>query len=261
MGKNRLTAAILAVSLLGLPLAGCSPEERPGPEESVASLADGLSRLDVTGNEFAGSTVEAVNGMLDYEVSGMNIKPSVTVSEIEEVSANEAVATLKYVWDVNASPEDYSYETTVTLERGPDSGWQTRFRSTTVHPDLLPGQRLVRKASPPPRADILGAGGSVLMRHWPVWRVGLDKSVLGGAGVRLLCLLPFPLSGTWMRTRWQRRSRRPGRTRSSKSSPCARTRYHRRSKSTSPPFPVPQPCRKDWSWDPAPASRRTCWGR
>ena len=180
MGKNRLTAAILAVSFLGLPLAGCSAEERPGPEESAAALASGLSRLDVTGNEFAGSTVEAVNGMLDYEVSGMNIRPSVTVAKIEEVSANEAVATLKYVWDVNASPEDYSYETTVTLERGPDSGWQTRFRSTTVHPDLLPGQRLVRKASPPPRADILGSGKSVLMRHWPVWRVGLDKSVLGG---------------------------------------------------------------------------------
>ncbi|MGW9403526.1 hypothetical protein ACWGQ2_06080 [Arthrobacter sp. NPDC055585] len=180
MGKNRLSAAILAFSFLGLQLAGCSAEERPGPEESVASLADGLSRLDVTGNEFAGSTVEAVNGMLEYEVSGMKIKPSVTVTKIEEVSANEAVATLKYVWDVNASPEDYSYETTVTLERGPDTGWQTRFRSTTVHPDLLPGERLVRKATPPPRADILGAGGSVLVRHWPVWRVGLDKSVLRG---------------------------------------------------------------------------------
>lgn len=180
MGKNRWLAAILAASFFGLTLAGCSPEERPGPEGSAASLAEGLSRLDVTGNEFAGSTVEAVNGMLAYEVSGMNTKPTVTVSEIEEVSANEAVATLKYMWDVNASPRDYSYETTVTLERSRDSNWQTRFRSTTVHPDLLPGQRMVRDASPPPRADVLGAGGSVLMRHWPVWRVGLDKSVLGG---------------------------------------------------------------------------------
>ncbi|WAP53006.1 hypothetical protein OL239_07835 [Arthrobacter sp. ATA002] len=192
MGKNRLTAAILAFSFLCLPLAGCSTEERPGPEEAVASLADGLSRLDVTGNEFAGSTVEAVNGMLEYVVSGMKIKPSVTVSEIDEVSADEAVATLKYVWDVNASMEDYTYETTVTLERGKDTGWQTRFRSTTVHPDLLPWQRLVRKASPPTRADILGTGGSVLMRHWPVWRVVLDKSVLGGneyaASVYYLCL-------------------------------------------------------------------------
>ncbi len=179
MGKNRLTAAILAFSFMGLTLAGCSAEERPGPEEAVASLADGLSRVDVTGNEFAGSTVEAVNGMLEYVVSGMKIKPSVTVSSIDEVSADEAVATLNYVWDVNASAEDYSYETTVTLERGPDTGWQTRFRSTTVHPDLLPWQKLVRKASPPTRADILGAGGSVLMRHWPVWRVVLDKSVLG----------------------------------------------------------------------------------
>ncbi|WP_104103902.1 penicillin-binding transpeptidase domain-containing protein [Arthrobacter sp. 08Y14] len=179
MGKNRLTAAILVFSFLGLPLAGCSDEERPGPEEAVASLADGISRVDVTGNEFAGSTVEAVNGMLEYVVSGMKIKPSVTVSKIDEVSANEAVATLNYVWDVNASTEDYTYQTTVTLERGSDTGWQTRFRSTTVHPDLLPWQRLVRKASPPTRADILGAGGSVLVRHWPVWRVVLDKSVLG----------------------------------------------------------------------------------
>ncbi|MER2137507.1 MAG: hypothetical protein ABS909_06570, partial [Arthrobacter sp.] len=179
MGKNRLAAAVAAFSLLGLSLSGCSQEERPGPEQAATSLAEGLSRLDVTGNEFAGSTVEAVNGMLEYEVEGMNINPSVTVAKIDEVSSNEAVATLKYVWDVNASPEDFSYETTVTLERGPDSGWQTRFRSTTVHPDLLPGQRLVRRASPPPRADILGSGGSVLMRHWPVWRVGLDKSVLG----------------------------------------------------------------------------------
>lgn len=179
MGKKRLTAAILVFSFLGLPLAGCSAEERPGPEEAVASLADGLSRVDVTGNEFAHSTVEAVNGMLEYVVSGMKVKPSVTVSKVEEVSANEAVATLKYVWDVNASAEDYTYETTVTLERGRDTGWQTRFRSTTVHPDLLPWQRMVRKASPPTRADILGAGGSVLVRHWPVWRVVMDKSVLG----------------------------------------------------------------------------------
>ena len=179
MGKNRLITIVLAVSLLGLPLSACSAEERPGPEEAVQSLADGLSRLDVTGNEFAGSTVEAVNGMLLHLVSGMDIGPSVTVEGIEEVSGNEARATLHYVWDVNASPEDYTYNTTVTLERGPDSGWETRFRSTTVHPDLQPGQRLIRESSSLPRADILGSGGDVLVRHWPVWRVGLDKSVLG----------------------------------------------------------------------------------
>lgn len=177
MGKNRLITMLLAASLV-LTLGSCSSEERPGPEEAVTSLAAGLSRLDVAGNSFAGSTVEAVNGMLLYSVSGMNLKPTVTAGDIEEVSGSEARATLNYVWDVNASADDYSYSTTVTLERGPDSDWETRFRSTTVHPDLQPGQRLVREAAPLPRADILGAGGSVLVRHWPVWRVGLDKSVL-----------------------------------------------------------------------------------
>jgi len=178
MGKNRLVTMALAASLVVLTLSSCSAEERPGPEEAVTSLAEGLSRLDVAGNDFAGSTVEAVNGMLAHVVSGMNLKPTVTAGDIEEVSGNEARATLNYVWDVNASAEDYSYSTAVTLERGPDSDWETRFRSTTIHPDLQPGQRLVREAAPLPRADILGAGGSVLVRHWPVWRVGLDKSVL-----------------------------------------------------------------------------------
>lgn len=179
MGKHRLLASALAASLLAVSLAACSPEEGPGPDASAESLASGLSALDVTGTAFADSSVEAVNGMLQYLVSGMDgLKPDVTVSSIEERSATEATATLHYVWDINRSETDFSYDATVNLVRDEDKAWQVRFTSTTVHPQLKPGEHLERTASPVRRGEILGAGGAVLMADRGVWRVGIDKGVL-----------------------------------------------------------------------------------
>ncbi|WP_312179701.1 penicillin-binding transpeptidase domain-containing protein [Arthrobacter sp.] len=179
MGKHRLLASILSVSILALPLAACSPDPGPGPEDAAATLATGLSALDVAGSTFADSSVEAVNGMLGYLVSGMApMKPTVTVSGIEEISDDEAAATLNYVWDVNASEEDYSYDTTVTLQRDEEDTWQVRFTAATVHPDLEPSEHLLRTTGPVRRGDILGAGGAVLMADRAVWRVGIDKAVL-----------------------------------------------------------------------------------
>ena len=179
MGKHRLLASFLSVSVLALPLAACSPDPGPGPEDAAAALASGLSALDVAGSTFNDSSVEAVNGMLGYLVSGMApLKPAVTVTGIEETSDDEASATLRYTWDVNASGEDYSYDTTVALQRDEEDTWEVRFNAAAVHPDLAPGEHLQRTAAPVRRGDILGAGGAVLMADRAVWRVGLDKAWL-----------------------------------------------------------------------------------
>ncbi|MFZ3451904.1 hypothetical protein [Arthrobacter sp. 7Tela_A1] len=179
MGKHRLLASLLSVSVLGCSLAACASTERPAPEDTAGMLADGLSRLDVSGGLFASSTVDAVNGMLAHLVGGMApLKPTVTVAGVEEISGNEAEATLDWVWDVNASDTDYTYSTNVTLQLGAQNKWETRFRSTTVHADLKPGERLVRQTTTAPRADILGARNAVLVRDTPVWHVGIDKAVL-----------------------------------------------------------------------------------
>lgn len=179
MVKPRLLASALTLSVVALSLAACSPEEGPGPETAAETLATGLSALDVTGSSFSDSSVEAVNGMLGHLVSGMApLKPTVTVTDIEETSGSQATATLNYVWDVNAAAEDYSYDTSVTLDRDEEDAWQVRFTSTTVHPELDPGERLVRTTAPVHRGDILGAGGAVLMADRAVWRVGIDKAVL-----------------------------------------------------------------------------------
>ncbi|MBF4994153.1 penicillin-binding protein [Arthrobacter gandavensis] len=182
MGKNRWLAPVLSAAVLGLALTACSPEEGPSPEEAANILAEGLAELDVSDSVFAESTAEEANTRLADWTSGMApLKPSVSVSSVEETDDGAVVATLSYVWDVNASDNDYRYDTTVALQRGNDDEWQVRLTSTAVHPDLAPEDHLVLEVSPAPRGNILGAGGEVLVTERPVWRVGIDKTRISEA--------------------------------------------------------------------------------
>ena len=176
MGKHRLLASVLSVAVLGLSLSACSADG-PTSEEAAQALADGLAELDVSGSAFLGSTPEEANTQLAEWTSGMNpLKPAVSVASVEETGDDEAVATLNYVWDVNASENDYSYETTVALQRSDDKEWQVRLTSEAIHPDLAPEDSLLLETGAPQRGEILGAGGQVLVTDRPVWRVGIDKT-------------------------------------------------------------------------------------
>ncbi len=165
------------MSILGLSLAACSADDGPQPEEAAKSLAEGLSQLDVSGAKFLDSTAEEANLRLAEWTSGMApLKPTVSVASVEEISDDEATATLSYVWDVNASDEDFSYDTTVDLRRDDEGAWQVSFAPTAVHPQLASSDHLVREVAPVPRGEIHGADGQVLVTQRAVWRVGIDKS-------------------------------------------------------------------------------------
>ena len=178
MGKHRWIASVLSVAVLGLSLSACS-SDGPTPEEAAQALAGGLAELDVSNSSFLDSTPEEANSQLAEWTSGMDpLKPAVSVASVEETGDGEAVATLNYVWDVNASENDYSYETTVALQRSDDKEWQVRLTSEAIHPDLAPEDSLLLEKGAPQRGEILGAGGQVLVTDRPVWRVGIDKTRL-----------------------------------------------------------------------------------
>jgi len=160
-------------------MVACSAEDRPQPEDAAKSLAEGLSKLDVSGTSFQDSTSEEANLRLAEWTSGMTpLKPTVSVSSVEEISDDEATATLSYVWDVSASDEDFSYDTSVDLRRDEEGAWQIGFAPSVVHPQLASSDHLVREVAPVPRGEIHGADGQVLVTQRPVWRVGIDKTRL-----------------------------------------------------------------------------------
>ena len=179
MGKNRIGTSVLTLALLALPLAACSAE-KPTADDAASALAQGLADLDLSAVPLTGADQETAGTELAELTAGLApFKPTVTVGALTPAEGNddEATATLSFSWDTGGKADaDWSYETSAVLVRGEDDAWQTRWEPAVVFEDLQPGDALVRSTFPANRADILGAGGAVLVTQRPVWRVGLDKT-------------------------------------------------------------------------------------
>jgi cell division protein FtsI/penicillin-binding protein 2 len=78
-----------------------------------------------------------------------------------------------------AETTEWSYTTTARLtldDTGDDDQWRVEWAPALLHPDLEAGDRLRLRRQSPERAEILGAGGSVLVTDRDVFRIGIDKT-------------------------------------------------------------------------------------
>ncbi len=105
------------------------------------------------------------------------IAPEVTVAgvEINEENDDAATAKLRYTWDIEG-PKDWSYTSSAEMTRGEEDQWLVSWAPDVVVPELKPGETLTMRSTPGERAQILGAGGDVLVTDRPVIRIGIDKS-------------------------------------------------------------------------------------
>ncbi len=178
MGKNRTLTSVLAVSALALTLVSCSGD-KPSPDDAAATLAEGLSKSDVSASSFTAGTPAEVNAELEEMLAGMGpVRPAVTVAGIEEDSENEdtAAARLSYAWDVNMdSTPDWSYESTAQLLRSDDDSWQVQWAPSVLFESLSDGGKLSRSTSTGLRGEILDRSGQPLMGEKPVLRIGINK--------------------------------------------------------------------------------------
>jgi cell division protein FtsI/penicillin-binding protein 2 len=159
-------------------VAACS-EDRPGPEEAAAALARGLSSLDLTSVPLAGGTAGDASEQLGAVLDGMGgLRPTVTLQRTVEQDSDAATAFLDVTWDLDDTDQDWTYTTSAPLTHrdGEGGGWEVQWSPALVEPGLTAGDRLVVRELPAARADVLGAGGRVLVTDRPVVRVGIDKT-------------------------------------------------------------------------------------
>lgn len=182
MGKIRTITSVLAASALALTLVSCS-EDKPSPQDAAESLAKGIAARDVAGLSFAGTDPANVGTELEEILAGLgDVEPDVTVAGVQEDGDDAATARLSYAWDFDRDETaDWTYETTVPLERADDDSWQTRWEPAVLFTGLLDDQRLVRTSEPAARADILGAGDEALVTQRGVFRAGIDKTKVDAA--------------------------------------------------------------------------------
>lgn len=174
----------------------CSADQGD-PLPIAAELAAGLATGDVRTVPFAGTSGADAQADLDRLVAGMApASASVTVGESvatsrmapsDQTTTSTATVGFTVTWDLDGpgpGEQTWQYETAVDLtQRSGDDppAWRAVWDPSVVHPDLDAGSRLALAREQPPRADITGADGEVLVAQRSVARIGIDKVRLGDA--------------------------------------------------------------------------------
>ena len=181
MGNKKLLAAAAALSISALTLSACS--SAPDPQEAADDIAAALSGLDISQVPFDSESGTPAANELQNITGGLSPLPNpmVTAGEVSSEDPQAASVQLDWTWDIPDTDDDFSYATTVQLERGEDDSdpWRARWLPAVVHPALEQGDFLQLRTVGADRAEILGGDGQPLVTDRPVWRVGLDKSLLG----------------------------------------------------------------------------------
>ncbi|WP_448062643.1 penicillin-binding transpeptidase domain-containing protein [Cellulomonas hominis] len=175
--------AALGVMTVGV-LAGCTGGP-PGPQDTADALAAALTSGDFGDVAFAAGDPTQVTEERKAVFAGLAPwEPAVRVESVatDKGDDSKATATLAYTWDVDASPNDWTYSTHAALTRV-DDDWQVTWSSFVLAPDLVEGETLGVRRVTAERADVLGAGGAVLVEPRAVSRIGIDKTRVDAAGL------------------------------------------------------------------------------
>lgn len=174
MGKTNLTS-VLTIAALALTLTACT-QDGPTAEDAANRLAEGLTSGDLSGVAFSSASAEDVSAELEEMTAALDpASPSVTVAGVESTGEDTATAQLDHIWDVDETDSDWTYTTTAELTLV-DDAWQVDWAPSVAVDGLGPDASLAASRTAAERAEILGAGGEVLVTDRPVIRIGIDKT-------------------------------------------------------------------------------------
>ena len=161
-------------------LAACSAEP-PGPDSATKALAAALTSGDFAKAPFAGGTADASAATAARTAAYEGLAPwepqvAVVSTTIDEQDKDLATVTLGYTWDVDESDADWTYETHAKLARDDEDVWHATWSPSLLAPDLVAGEVLTVERARADRANVLGAGGAVIVEPRLVHRLGIDKT-------------------------------------------------------------------------------------
>ncbi|GAA2172822.1 penicillin-binding transpeptidase domain-containing protein [Arthrobacter parietis] len=181
MGKTNITS-VLTVAALALTLTSCS-QDGPTAEDAATRLAEGLASGDLSSVAFAAVSGEDATAQLEEITAALDaVSPKVSVAGVESTGEDTATAQLNHVWDLDDSDKDWTYTTIAELTLVDDQ-WQAGWDPSVAVDGLSAEASLAVSRTPAERAEVLGAGGEVLVTDRPVIRVGIDKTRIDASGL------------------------------------------------------------------------------
>jgi cell division protein FtsI/penicillin-binding protein 2 len=173
----KLRAAVTTATLsLVATIAACSSDP---PEPPVDELAAALTSGDFSAVPLTGATAtDAATDVTEISEGMADSTRTVTVGAVEPDPADENVrnVTFDVMWDLDYVDEaEWSYQTSGTFELTEEDEWLVAWSPTLLHPDVAAGDVLTLRREQAERAQILGAGDSVIVTDRPVFHIGIDK--------------------------------------------------------------------------------------
>lgn len=173
--------ATTALSLVAIATA-CSSDP---PEPPVDELATAIATGDFSAVPLTGTTAEdAATDVTEISEGMADSTRTVAVSAVEPDPADESLrnVTFDVTWDLDYVDEtEWSYQTAATFELTEEDEWLVAWSPTLLHPDVAAGDVLTLRRGQAERAEILGAGGEVIVTDRPVFHIGIDKVRAGDA--------------------------------------------------------------------------------
>lgn len=156
----------------GLVLSGCSFSSGPSPDPAAMRAANELSAGHLTGATW--QDVTAAKSAYAKVIAGMDAHPQVKF-ESAKTDGDHATAQLDWSWPIGAKP--WTYTTTMELTKKGDK-WTADWSPSLVEGQLTGTDRLRQVRVQAPRANILSADGTPIVKPRPVTTFGLNKAVL-----------------------------------------------------------------------------------
>lgn len=177
-----LSRAAASAAVLGLvvTLGACSSEE---PEPPVDALATALSTGEFGAVPLTGATAADAASTVAEISEGMGESTrTVTVGTVEPDADDESLrnVTFDVTWDLDyVDDAQWSYQTSAMFELTEEDEWQVEWSPALLHPDVVAGDVLTLRRQQAERAQIFGAGESVIVTERPVYHIGIDKVRVG----------------------------------------------------------------------------------
>jgi hypothetical protein len=156
----------------GLVLSGCSFSSGRSPDAAAGRAAEQLSARHLTGETWQHAS--AAQKAYAAIIAGMDADPRVRLASAK-ADGDHATARLDWTWPIGA--KSWTYSTSLDLTRKGDT-WTANWSPSAVNGRLAGTDRLRQTRVQAPRANILGAGGTPIVKPRPVMSFGLNKAVL-----------------------------------------------------------------------------------
>lgn len=175
-----VTAVSVAVlSLAGTCLVGCSTPE-DGPRQAVERFAEEFGDHDTPAAAALTDNPSAATSDMDRVWKGLGAQRVSLTTGKADIDQGSATVDVDYTWKL-ANGQDWTYPGTIRVGNT-EQGWQVRWVSTNIHPDLGADQRLTMQTVGAPRATVNESDGSEVMINGTVVGVNFDARKAAESG-------------------------------------------------------------------------------